>query len=101
MVSFHQLARKNRQRNAGGCYPDALPHAVTLAILLRKLARESPHDRPGMTVVALFLWLTQAWSESKMPRIFPTSLRFPVQHLAENILFVLTMTARSRGVSMP
>lgn len=75
MVSFHQLARKNRQRNAGGCYPDALPHAVTLAILLRKLARESPHDRPGMTVVALFLWLTQAWSEIKNAKDIPDFIK--------------------------
>ncbi|NVC92338.1 hypothetical protein FC650_01495 [Vibrio natriegens] len=71
MVPFQQLARDNRQQNAGGRYPDALAHATTLAILLRRLAREDPNDRPAMTGVALFLWLTQAWPDIHHPSDIP------------------------------
>ncbi|MDW3056482.1 hypothetical protein [Vibrio sp. 1978] len=71
MKTFQQLARENRQKNAGGCYPDALAHATTLAIMLRRLAREDPKDRPAMTVVALFLWLTQAWPDIHSPKDIP------------------------------
>ncbi|MCR9532978.1 hypothetical protein [Vibrio alginolyticus] len=71
MMTFQHLARENRQKNAGGCYPDALAHATTLAIMLRRLAREDPKDRPAMTVVALFLWLTQTWPDIHQPSNIP------------------------------
>ncbi|PFG45461.1 hypothetical protein ATG66_3752 [Vibrio sp. ES.051] len=71
MRIFQLVALKNREKNAGGCYPDALAHATTLAIMLRKLAREDPKDRSAMTVVALFLWLTQAWPDIHSPNDIP------------------------------
>lgn len=61
MSAFEHIARANRLNNAGGCYPYALAHATTMAIMLKKLARVDAKDRPAMTAVALFLWLTQDW----------------------------------------
>lgn len=75
MVTFHQIARENRQMNAGGRYPDALSHATTLAIMLRRLAWEAPRDRPAMTVVALFLWLTQTWPDIQKPDDIPDFIK--------------------------
>lgn len=75
MVSFAHLARESRLQNSGGRYPDALSHATTLAIMLRKLAREDPRDRPAMTIVALFLWLTQAWPDIRAPSDIPDFVR--------------------------
>ncbi|MBY8203932.1 hypothetical protein KW531_00585 [Vibrio fluvialis] len=75
MVSFAHLARESRQQNSGGRYPHALSHATTLAIMLSKLAREDPRDRPAMTIVALFLWLTQAWPDIRAPSDIPDFVR--------------------------
>lgn len=71
MMTFQHIAQDNRRKNAGGQYPDALAHATTLAIMLRKLAREDPKDRSAMTVVALFLWLTQSWPAVHQPEDIP------------------------------
>lgn len=71
MVSINHIARRNRQHNSGGRYPDALKHATTMAIMLRKLAKESSKDRPAMTIVALHLWLTQQWPNIRSSEDIP------------------------------
>ncbi|MBO7926368.1 hypothetical protein J5X91_08805 [Pseudoalteromonas sp. K222D] len=71
MSKFTHIARSNRLKNAGGCYPDALPYATTLAILLAKLAKVDVKTRPAITVVALFMWLTGNWRVINKPSDIP------------------------------
>lgn len=73
-ISEH-IARNNRLNNAGGCYPDALSYATTLAILLGKLAKVDATNRPAMTAVALFIWLTQDWSLIDKPSDIPDFIK--------------------------
>ncbi|CAI85522.1 hypothetical protein [Pseudoalteromonas translucida] len=73
-ISKH-IARSNRLKNAGGCYPDALPYATTLAILLAKLAKVDVKTRPAITVVALFMWLTEDWRIIDKPDDIPDFIR--------------------------
>jgi hypothetical protein len=73
-LSAH-IARNNRLSNTGGCYPDALPYAVALAILLYKLAKVGTKTRPAMTVVTLFIWITQDWSLINKPSDIPDFIR--------------------------
>ncbi|MGL4473618.1 MAG: hypothetical protein ACRCT7_04040 [Shewanella sp.] len=75
MTSFNQLAQQNRQKNSGGRYPDALAHAITLAIMLRKIAQEPANERAAMLIVALFLWLTQSWNNIKKVSDIPDFIR--------------------------
>ena len=65
------IARSNRLNNSGGCYPNALAHATTLAIMLKKLAKVDAKTRPAMTAVAMFMWLTQDWKQISMPKDIP------------------------------
>ncbi|MBH0002725.1 hypothetical protein [Pseudoalteromonas sp. SWYJZ12] len=75
MSSFEHVARSNRLKNAGGCYPDAVGHAVTLAILLKKLAKVDKKERTAMSIVALFIWLTQDWGSIDDPRDIPDFIK--------------------------
>lgn len=79
-ISEH-IARSNRLSNAGGCYPNALAHATTLAIMLIKLASVDAKARPAMTAVALFMWLTLGWkhinSASDIPDFIKISATKP------------------------
>lgn len=73
-ISEH-IARSNRLSNAGGCYPNALAHATTLAIMLKKLANVDARTRPAMTTVAIFMWLTQGWKHINTPSDLPDFIK--------------------------
>ena len=75
MSKFAHIARRNRLSNAGGSYPDALANATTLAILLKKLMKVDATKRPAMTVVALFIWLTQDWRRIDKPNDIPDFIK--------------------------
>ncbi|MGO2182513.1 MAG: hypothetical protein ACTH36_09385 [Pseudoalteromonas nigrifaciens] len=75
MSIFTHIARSNRLNNAGGCYPDAMAHAITLTILMIKLNKEDEKDRLAMTIIALFLWLTQQWTNIKSYKDIPNFTR--------------------------
>lgn len=69
------FARKQRQKNAGGVFPSAISHAVTLAILLAKLANVEKPYRAEITIVALYLWLTGQMSNIKNVNDIPDVIR--------------------------
>lgn len=75
MSSFEHMARSNRLKNAGGCYPDAVSHAVTMAIMLKKLAKVDKKERTAISIIALFIWLTQDWGSMDDPRDIPDFIR--------------------------
>ena len=77
MSSSNELARYNRSQNSGGVYPEALSCAVTLSILLSKLAYVSPHSRAGMTLTALYIWLTGSWGNIKVADDIPSLFSLP------------------------
>ena len=71
MSKSTSIAKANRLSNAGGCYPDAHSYATTLAILLIKLAKLGMRSRPAITMVALFIWLTEDWTKIKKASDIP------------------------------
>ncbi len=75
MSMYTHIARSNRLNNAGGCYPDAMAHATTLAILLDKLAKVDGKTRPAITVVALFMWLTLGWRKINSANDIPNFIK--------------------------
>lgn len=74
-MNNNALGRKQRSKNAGGVFPNALSHAVTLAILLAKLANVEHSYRPEITLVALYLWLTGQMSNIKNVDDIPNVIR--------------------------
>lgn len=87
MSIFTHIARSNRLNNSGGCYPDALAHATTLAILLGKLAKIDVKTRPVITVVALFMWLTGHWRVINKPSDIPDFMRISGASLCRQYAF--------------
>lgn len=75
MSKCTHIARSNRLNNAGGCYPDAMEHATTLAILLDKLAKVESKTRSAITVVALFMWLTLGWRKINSANDIPDFIK--------------------------
>ena len=75
MSMYTHIARSNRLNNAGGCYPDAMEHATTFTILMIKLNKENKKDRLVMTIITLFLWLTQQWASIKSYKDIPNFTR--------------------------